>query len=379
MRNSVISRRSFIVGAAAGISPHFRATAAPLTDATLTNFGEIEYALGAWNFRSEHYAGIWSSVSGERGTKLNFRAHQVAPLPDSRHHAIAIGRRPGRQIVRFDYASAKIISNLIIEPYRTLNGHCLISADGSSFITSENDMTSGQGVLVFRSAESLDKYREIPSYGVGPHDMLADPDGKSIWVANGGILSIPDKTFARAPDAPFEMASSLVRIDLATGALIKRWELSDPFLSIRHIAFGASGEIGAALQPAHPTPYERSVAPVFALLTRDGRFDTVLAPIDEKLEGYGGDIAWSNFGETGAFAVGCSRANKISFWTSQGHFLNTVQLLRACAVSENSLGLFSIAESGIALQMNSANRSIHVLKQTEFEWDNHVSIIKARI
>ena len=44
--------------------------------------------------------------------------------------------------------------------------------------------------------DATDDYRqvgELPAHGVGPHEVVLMPDGKTLAVANGGIRTHPDR------------------------------------------------------------------------------------------------------------------------------------------------------------------------------------------
>lgn len=374
---AILNRRLFLFASALLASRESHSL--PLDDAVgksklaaphLLSATEGKYLLGGWRADGENYAGVWSVKHGLQATKLPFRAHQVALLANNSFDAIAIGRRPSRQLARINLKSGSIVAQSTLNARRSLNGHCLIATDSLTLITSENDSLLAHGVLVIRDSTSLTACREISSYGAAPHEMLFDPDGVSIWVANGGVANIPAANSDLPPSTG--IASSLVRIHLETGSLMESWELSDPFLSIRHLAISDTGEVGVALQPAHPDHRERKTAPVVAILNRNGKFST--ATSSDIFSGYGGDIAWSG-SEGGAFAVGCSRANRLGFWGSTGSFLGSTELLGACAVAETEVGIAAVNDIG-----NIHELSLKDLKQVahadiHVQWENHAAII----
>jgi hypothetical protein len=74
-------------------------------------------------------------------------------------------------------------------PDRHFYGHAAFSRDGRVLFTSENDIPRGRGVVAVRDADDLRVLAEIPSFGVGPHELVALPDGHTLAIANGGLFT----------------------------------------------------------------------------------------------------------------------------------------------------------------------------------------------
>src|SRR5690606_33907798 len=108
------------------------------------------------------------------------------------------------------------------------------------------------------------------------------------------------------------------------GALLGQWKLSDPRLSLRHLAWGAQiqpgqvrpGQVrpgqprrwlGVALQAEHDDAQAKQAAPVLAVFDGES-LRTVAAP--QALAGYGGDIAFTGT----AFAVSCPRVDGVALF-----------------------------------------------------------------
>ena len=88
--------------------------------------------------------------------------------------------------------------------------------------------------------------------GIGPHEVLLLPDGKTLCVANGGILTHPD--YGKLELNLDTMRPSLAYLDAASGKLLERVEL-DPALhrlSIRHLAVAADGAVWFGCQYMGP-------------------------------------------------------------------------------------------------------------------------------
>lgn len=161
------------------------------------------------------------------------RAHGLQVLPGG--DFVAVANRLGRWLLRAD-AQGRVQARHAIDterPARSFNGHVQPSADGRWLYTTETDPADGSGRISVRDAHTLARMAQFRSAGIDPHQVLPAADG-CLMVANGGI---PRDAAGRKIDSD-RMAPSLVRLDPADGAVLWRWTLTDPRLSIRHLACG---------------------------------------------------------------------------------------------------------------------------------------------
>ncbi|MBL8326151.1 MAG: DUF1513 domain-containing protein [Rubrivivax sp.] len=258
------------------------------------------------------------------------RAHGLAALAGGGF--VATANRPGRWLLRCD-GQARVEARLALddagsEGKRTLNGHAHVSADGHWLFTSETDPADGRGYVAVRDLRTLRRIAEFDSGGIDPHDLSIGADG-SLWVGNGGILRTPDgRKVERA-----EMASALVRLHPATGALLDRFTLDDPQLSLRHLAWShALGDsaawLGVALQAEHAQPHQRAAAP--ALAVHDGQALRI-ATSDASGSGYAGDIV---AGPGGGFVLSAQKARRVLWWNPARpqHLATVGELSDPCAL-----------------------------------------------
>jgi len=238
------------------------------------------------------------------------RAHAL--LQEASGAIVAVARRPGDWLVRWH--PGREPQWCWIEPDRVFNGHVLASADGRHIYTTETDLADSQGLIGVRDAASLEKLAEWRTGGMDPHQLLLDGDG-SLIVANGGIPTQAET--GRRKLRLDHMDSSIVRLaPQARGERVGLWQLADPRLSLRHLAWGAalrSGAtrrwLGVALQAEHDDAEAKRHAPVLAVF--DGQsLRAVASPA--PLAGYGGDIAFTGSG----FAVSCPRVDGIALYGS---------------------------------------------------------------
>ena len=241
---------------------------------------------------------------------------------------LSVARRPGDWLLRWR-ADGTAVQWGWIEPDRAFNGHVVASRDGKQLYTTETDLETGAGLIGVRDAATLEKTAEWPTHGMDPHELLLDSDGTMV-VANGGIPTLPET--GRLKIHLDRMDASLVRLDLATGALRGQWRLADKRLSLRHIAWGAPQAAGQprklciALQAEHTDAAQREAANLLALF--DGKQLQTFAA-QHPLVGYGGDVAWAD----GLVAVSCPRANGVALWHGDGRWAGFTPLAEACALA----------------------------------------------
>ncbi len=103
---------------------------------------------------------------------------------------VAFARRPGRFGVAVPLGAAEPVW-FSAKSDRHFFGHGVFSADGRRKHTTENDYERGVSVIGVHPADA--GYRqigELPSHGVGPHDLAILSDRRTMVIANGGITPI---------------------------------------------------------------------------------------------------------------------------------------------------------------------------------------------
>ena len=174
------------------------------------------------------------------------RGHAAAVNP-IRPEAVAFARRPGRFAVVINCEEGSEAARLKSPEGRHFYGHGAFSADGRYLITTENDYDTLTGVLgVWDASDGYRRISELPSGGIGPHEILRMKSGGFV-VANGGIQTHPDmaRTKLNLPD----MRPNLSYLS-EDGEVVDQVELTGEMHknSIRHIAIDGAGSVVAALQ-----------------------------------------------------------------------------------------------------------------------------------
>ncbi len=322
---SQTTRRDFLLGVAAMFaSPAWVRAGVPSAE-------PVRLA-AAWQVREGYQVGV---LEIDPAANLNIagrldvptRAHGLLREPAGT--LLAVARRPGDWLLRWD-DKGRGLAWRWIEPGRAFAGHLLASPDGASVYTTEIDLESGAGLIGVRDAGTLEKRAEWPTHGVDPHQLVWDVTRPgALIVANGGVPTRPET--GRLKRDLDRMASSLVRLDADTGMLLSQWRLTDPRLSLRHLAWNGH-RLGIALQAEHDALTDKQRAPVLAILEND-TLRTVAAP---GMDGYGGSIAAYGDG----FAVSCPRAQGVALYDAHG-YREFIALQEACALTGHANRLWA--------------------------------------
>lgn len=307
------------------------------------------------------------------------RGHAVVPRPGSPRHrqAVVFARRPGSFALVLDLEAGRILRRLDSGEGRHFYGHGVFSPDGRTLFSSENAFDSGRGVIGIRDA--TDGYRrlgEYPSYETGPHDLRLLADGRTLVVANGGVLTHPDSGRAKL-NLP-EMSPSLAYLDLADGALRADYRLPAAYhrLSIRHLAVGPDDRVAIALQYEGP---RADLPPLVALHGGEDAIALLAAPeaVQRRMRNYCGSLALDSAGET--LAVSCPRGGLVTFWAPrEGRFLRAQALPDGCGVAPAAApGTFLLTSGRGARATYDVARGEASLLAPGFgpgaQWDNHLT------
>lgn len=179
-------------------------------------------------------------------TRVGQRCHDIINHP-SLPLAVFIARRPGTESYLIDLQDGRLLQTITSRPGRHFYGHAIIHRDGEWLYATENDTTEpGRGLLgVYRFVDQrLEHTGEIPTHGVGPHQVSWMPDGETLVVANGGIRTEAESRVEMNLDA-MEPSLVLMRRD---GSLISKETLAPQMNSVRHLAIADDGTIVAGQQ-----------------------------------------------------------------------------------------------------------------------------------
>ncbi|WP_397474766.1 DUF1513 domain-containing protein [Pusillimonas sp.] len=336
-----------------------------------------------------------AAVFDAAGTDL-----RVVPLPDRGHsfaidkerrRAVAFGRQPGFFAMAFDLEGGEPARPLPIAKGRHYFGHGVYTPDGRLLFATENDYEAGRGLLGIYDASALGGYRrvgEFSSAGIGPHEVVLMPDGHTLCVANGGILTHPD--YGKLELNLDSMKPSLAYVDARSGKLLEQVYLPDELhqLSLRHMALDATGAVWVGCQYMGPA----AVRPALVARHRRGEPIRLFPGPPEVLRGmrnYVGSVAADPGGRF--IATSSPVGNCVVFWEAvSGSFLGQVRLNDGCGVAaaaDNgfllSNGLGALVSIGLAheshtmvdtadLALEGERLTTILSEQPGRAWDNHL-------
>ncbi len=306
------------------------------------------------------------------GPDLPARGHGICLRPGTAE-AVVFARRPGTFAAVFEPATGLVRRRFDTPPERHFYGHGVFEPSGRILVATENDVVRGQGVLgLYDAADDYRRVGELPAHGIGPHDIALLPDGGTLAVANGGILTLPES--GRDKLNLDTMRPSLNRIELASGRLLDEGRLPDRLqrLSIRHLAQAEGGLIAAGLQ------WEGEPGDHVPLVAIDrGRGLTTLgapAPALASMAGYIGSVAFDRSGAI--LGASCPRGDRLAFWRmADGAFLRTVEIKDACALGPATApGCFLTASgTGTVSEIDARDGTLTPLgERAPVAYDNHL-------
>ncbi|KUF12803.1 twin-arginine translocation pathway signal [Pseudoponticoccus marisrubri] len=283
-------------------------------------------------------------------------AHPVAP------EAVAFARRPGAFALVIDCASGQLRARLDAPAGRHFYGHGAYLDGGEILVTSENGIETGAGVLgLWARSEGYRRIGEIPSGGVGPHEILALP-GEVLAVANGGIRTHPERGRDKLNLA--SMRPNLAYVSLSGG--IEEVVELEPDLhhaSIRHLA-AEGGQVAFAMQWQGDLP---DPAPLLGLHRRGAAPVLCSAEMGEQMsmDGYAGSVAM----DARHVAITSPRGGRVHVFDRQGRFVRAVLRADVCGIATGACGLVvTDGQGGIA----ALDPDLAPLARAARAWDNHL-------
>lgn len=326
---------------------------------------------------THHVAAIDGTGRTQFAHPLPDRGHAVAVSPD-RTMAVICARRAGRFVSVIDMTTMSIVHQIDAPIDRHFYGHGVFSPDGARLFVTENAFDVGEGRIgVYDAADGFSRLGEWPSHGIGPHELILHPDGSTLVVANGGILTHPDT--GRQPLNLDTMAPNLAFIDTGAGDLIGRIEMPQTLrlLSGRHLAISQGGIVAIVMQYQG----DDGGLPPLVAISRNGAplsFRSAPGPIQAGMANYCGSVAFDRDGTS--FGVSSPRGDMFTFWSSEGGFLTSVSITDGCGIaSGRSAGTFILSSgTGGLWRFDLLNGHLQRLAgpiAPIAHWDNHLTAL----
>lgn len=299
------------------------------------------------------------------------RGHGLACAPDGRV-AVVLGRRPGRFALALSPLDGRVVATLRPRRGCVFCGHGLFTPDGRLFLASETDWAGERGLIGLYDTGDWHRVGEWPTGGLDPHDLVLAADGRSLVVANGGLLTDPD-----APGTVLNldrMVSSLSVLALGTGEQLVQATLPPALhqLSIRHLARTRDGVVAFAMQ--YQGRPEDAVA-MAGLFGRDGGVRLLeLPPSDLRaLRHYCGSVAVDPSGTV--IAAASPRGGLVALWDAGGGYLGRYDFADVCALAGGpGPGRFvaGSGQGGLAVIGPGAAGGAFGAAPAGAKWDNHM-------
>ena len=295
------------------------------------------------------------------------RGHAAAAHPE-RPEAVAFARRPGTFALVIDCVRGTETARLEAPPTRHFYGHGAFSSDGAILYTTENDLETLEGRIgLWDAADGYARIGDVPSGGIGPHDLLRLPGTETLVVANGGMATHPDS--GRVTLNLATMRANLAYLDpdgrIETVELAPEMRLN----SVRHLAVGTSGLVAAAMQWQGP----EAEHPPLLLTHRRGEPPRLMAapePEHRILAGYAGSVAFSGDGEE--IAITSPRGGGLHrFSRRDGSFRGAAAVPDVCGVARHPGGGFLLT-SGTGAVGTLLGATPELVSRSGRNWDNHV-------
>ncbi len=313
-------------------------------------------------------------------TRLPARGHDMAPRPGS-SDVVVFARRPGNWAAVVDRATGAVRQVITTPPERHFFGHGVFSPDGRLLYATENRVDTGEGALgLYDAAAAYRRVGEMPTHGLGPHDLALMPDG-ALLVANGGTRTQPGT--GREILNAGAMRPSLALVDRESGEARAVVDLGPDLrpLSIRHLAVAPDGQAAFACQwEGDPG----AGPPLVGLLDRGGAARFLDMPDDDlaALDDYVGSVAVSGCGTI--VAATSPRGGTIAFWhRASGRFLGRRPGRDACGIAP----VPSPAAGAGTFLVSSGNEGVRIVPVDPEEarrlspalsaiaWDNHLRAV----
>lgn len=339
-----------------------------------------EFWVSAQGSKPDTYGLSWCHASTNHvNTALSgFRGHGASQHP-LRHAAVVMyARRPGTLAIEVNLQSGTVENTFQCAENRHFFGHGCFSRDGKTLFTTEADIQSGKGKIGIRDALTYQQLGEYESYGVGPHEVKLMPDGKTLVIANGGILTRPDT--GREKLNLDSMTSSLIYIDTETGQKLGEFKVPEPKASIRHLDVAADGTVAMAMQVQRAVTGHDNTVPLGAI-HKPGESISLLDKPDNliyQMKDYMGSVAINEKLRTAGFTS--PRGSIVAFWNiDDGRLLGYHQLNDVCGITvtddqqffliSNSFGQLRFLEASTLEE----SKSLRIVLDG-MNWDNHLML-----
>ncbi|MDH3591122.1 MAG: DUF1513 domain-containing protein, partial [Planctomycetota bacterium] len=264
--------------------------------------GTERFSLGVLDLRSRSTSEI----------ETGFMGHSVLADPSRPGRVVYLAQRPGRLACELDLEDGIVHRVFESGEGRHFYGHGAYSPDGRYLFSTENEIDTGKGIVVVRDGRDYKVLEELPSHGIGPHELkVLAGDGLAV-ICNGGSQTTADR-----PDFDVDaMRPTLTYVDLANGKRIREDALPIPRLSVRHLALTPQDDVAVGLKLYGP---QDRWAPCLAFRTAGGPLKLARGPkrLMKKMGNSGFSLAIHESSKT--LGVTHPDGGHVTFWDLRTH------------------------------------------------------------
>lgn len=304
-------------------------------------------------------------------------------LPDRGHDVtvhepsglcVAFARRPGNFAAAFDVHGRREPIFFHAPEERHFYGHGVFSPDGRLLYATENDYENGLGFIgVYDVDAGFKRIGGFSSGGVGPHEVLLAPDGRTLVVANGGMETHPD--YGRTILNLTTMQPTLALIDRESGDILANHQLGadNRLSSIRHMAIDGAGGVWFGCQYQG----DKRDRPQLVGRCQWGKEPTLIeAPMDilSGFDNYVGSVMANGTGDV--IGTSSPRGGQVVYWeAATGRILGRSKVEDGCGLAPEGIRDFLISDGAGELLLDHPNAAGHpslVTRRDGVRWDNHM-------
>ena len=309
------------------------------------------------------------------------RCHATAPDPIRTNRAVIFPKRPGYISYLVDFEAGAVLQQFNARPGRFFYGHGSFSKDGKYLFATENDYEAKKGVVSVWDGETMQFLAEIPSYGVGPHELKMMDDGKTLVIANGGVFEDPNfgegKDKGREKQNVSQMKPSLVYVDASSNKLLGEFRPENHFLGLRHISSRSDGLVAIAIQNEGPVDVP---TPLVAFHKGEEQLKLAVAPPEvlRSMNHYALTVLMEP--KTGITCVTCPKGNLVTFWDGErAEYLSSMSVVDAGGITLSPDGASFLITSGNGDFLNvpvaeAKNPAPKKITNPGLHYDNHISV-----
>lgn len=366
-------RRRFLKGALAATS------AVPLLgcDGASENGPDQEYYVSSQGEREGRPTLVALGTPSERLQHVasGFRGHGLAHHRRWPGRAVLFERRPGWVGLEADLVEGREVRRLTVPAHRRLQGHGTYDLEGDYLFTTEADANTGTGVLGVWDAHDFRRLGEVPTGGIGPHEVIRLPGQNVAVVANGGIhsdLSTGEKLNLDT------MSPSLVYLDLRSEAVVDEVRWPEAKASVRHLAASDDGLVVVALQVQRSALSDRDLRPLGAVHRPGAAPEMLEAPeaLLLQLRDYTGSVAVSSLSRIAGFTS--PRGSVALFWNiDRGTVVGQHEFIDVSGIAPSADGRYFVLSSSAGqlrwLDAHTLTEATALRQVTPgVLWDNHL-------